>query len=196
MRFAVAALSCGLLLTGTVGVALACAATDEAGFTIGIPGDWTEQPAVEKATVGGFQKADPDDSDVAFAWSDSGNDIIVIVQAMTSTAQIKAGAYRANSEALVNSIAQSVGLSGAHSTVSDDGTVVTGNTDGDYTASNMHLVMMNQAMIDSTRHMRGYSAVCAMRQPITDSARSTCASLLSSFKVTLDPSTFLPLEAK
>ena len=196
MRFAAAALSCALL-TGIAGsVAWASAASDQAGFTIAIPDGWTEQPSVEQATLGGFQRSDPDDSDLAFAWSNSDNSIVVIVQAMTSSAQIKAGAYRANSEALVKSIAQGMDLTGIHSSLSDDGTVVTGNADGDYTASKMHLVMTNQAMVDSTRHMRGYSAVCAMRQPVTDGASSTCATLLNSFKVTLDPSMLLPLEAK
>jgi hypothetical protein len=80
--------------------------------------------------------------------------------------------------------------------MADDGTVVTGNAEGDYGQTHMHLVMINQAMVDSTRHLRGYSVVCAMRQPLTDSARSTCAGLLNSFKITLDPSTLLPLEAK
>lgn len=169
---------------------------DQAGFTIAVPGGWVEQPTVEQATVSGFHKSDPDDTDVAFAWSSSDASVVAIVQAMTSSSQIKAGTYRANSEALVNAVAQSMGMKGAHSTVGDDGTVVTGNADGDYGSAQMHLVMINQAMVDSTRHLRGYSAVCAMRQPVTDSARSTCTALLNSFKVTLDPSTLLPLEAK
>lgn len=196
MRLVTAIVSCFLLAAGALSVARASDATDQAGFTIALPDGWAEQPSVEQATLGGFKKADPDDSDVAFAWSDPANAIIVIVQAMTSSAQIKTGTYRANSEALLKSIAQSMDMTGIHSTISDDGTVVTGNADGDYAALKMHLVMINQAMVDSTRHMRGYSTVCAMRQPVTDSARSTCAALLNSFKVTLDPSTLLPLEAK
>lgn len=187
MRFAAAVFSCLLLLATT---------PDQVGFTIAVPDGWVEQPSVEQATVSGFQKADPNDTDVAFAWSSSDAGIVAIVQAMTSSSQIKSGTFRANSEAMVNAITQSMGLTGSHSALSDDGTVVTGNADGDYGSSNMHVVMINQAMIDSTRHLRGYSAVCAMRQPVSDSARSACTALLSSFKVTLDPSTLLPLEPK
>ena len=194
MRFAAAVVSSALLISGTAAAARASTQMDRAGFTLAVPSDWTERPSVEKATVDGFHQSDAQDADTAFAWNNADGSVVVIVQSMASAAQIKAGTYRSNSTALVQAVVQSMGMTGAHSTIGDDGTAVTGNAEGDLGA--MHVVMINEGMVDSTQHLRGYAVMCGMRTPVTDESRTACTTLLNSFKVTLDPSTLLPLEAK
>jgi hypothetical protein len=194
MRFAVAVMASAIVLAGGVRAARASDAAAQAGFTISIPDGWTERTTVEQATVDGFHRSDPGDADVAFAWSSADNGVVTIVQAMTSAKQVPQGSFRSNGVAMHNAIIESLGMTDAKSSESDDGTVVTGQAEGDL--NTLHLIVFNQAMVDSARHLRGYSAVCAIRLPVTDAGRSTCDAVLHSFKVTLDPSTILPLESK
>lgn len=191
MRFGVSLILCAVLAGGSFGAGLA-AAGGQSDFSIAVPDGWTESAALEKAAVDGFHKGDPDDPIQAFAWSNPKSNIILLVQSTTSAGQLDQGTFRTNLVAMHKAIPKSMGLTGAHASVSDDGHVMTGNLEGDLGTA--HVLMTNEGMIDSGRHLRAYSVMCMMLSPVSDSARADCHALLSSFKVTLDPSTFLPLE--
>lgn len=193
MRFGLSLILCAALLGGSVAAGLA-ASTGDSGFSIAVPGSWTEQPTLEKTAVEGFRKGDPDDPVQAFAWSNPKSNVFVLVQATTSSGQIVQGTFRTNLVAMHQAIPKSMGLTDAQTSISDDGRVMTGNIEGNLGTA--HVVMTNEGMIDATRHVRAYSVMCMMLSPVSSDARADCSALLSSFKVTLDPSALLPLEPK
>jgi hypothetical protein len=193
----VAALSAALVLNFS-GVALSQDAKSPttAGFSVSIPSSWTERPNFETLAVQGFKKSDPDDTDLAFAWGNPENTAFVLVQATTSKAAVKAGTFRTELTSFHNAIRDTTTSASTTTwSLTDDGTTMTSKQEGDMQQS-LHVVGLNEGVVDSARHLRGFSAMCILPKPVATSARSACDSILASFKITLDAGTLLPLEPK
>jgi hypothetical protein len=166
-----------------------------AGFSVTIPSTWTERPNFESLAVQGFKKADPNDTDLAFAWGNPDNTAFVLIQATTSTALVRDGTFRTELTSFHTAIRDTTTAASTTTwDLSDDGTTMTSKQEGDMQTS-LHVVGLNEGAIDSGRHLRGFSAMCILPKPVGAAARSACDSILASFKITLDASTLLPLEA-
>lgn len=196
MRFAAAAFVCAALLAGSFAIASADGGTpfESAGFHLMLPGGWTEKPNLEQLAVKGFQKADPGDPVQAFAWANPQSTEFLLVQALSSSAQIPAGEFRSNLEALNKAIPAGMGASTVTPAITDDGLVMTSTFES--VGKNVDTLAQSEGLVDNTRHLRAYSVMCMMVTPVTDSARADCRALLASFAITLDRATFLPLEPK
>lgn len=195
MRFTAAALLCTAFLVGSFAAASADGSTpfEQAGVHLMLPSGWAEMPRLEVLSVDGFHKGDPTDPVQAFAWANPQRSVFVLVQVTSTVAQVPENAFRSNLTAMQEAIPASMGLTSlVRSSVTDDGTVMTGSIEGQMNA--LHVVMTNEGMVDSGRHLRAFSVMCLLREPVSDGARAACASVQHSFKVTLDRQTFLPLE--
>jgi hypothetical protein len=169
-----------------------------AGFSIAIPGTWAKRPDVESRVIARVKSSDPDGKlkTQAFAWGTSDNAEMVLVQTLATQETLTTGTFRANLKAFHDSFRSTT--SGSSTTVwdvSDDGTIMTSRQEGDFQDnSTVHLVSLNEAMVDSGRHVRAFTVTCYLSKPVSKNARSACDSVLQSFKLTVDPHTLLPLE--
>lgn len=168
---------------------------DSAGFHLTLPSGWTEKPSLEQLAADGFRKSDPDDPMQAFVWADAQGTEFLLVQVMSSHAQIPAGQFRSNLEAMQKAIPQGMGVaSSVQPTITDDGAVMTGTFES--ASKNTDTLAISQGLVDATRHLRAFSVMCMMPSPVAQSTRADCRALLASFQITLDRTTFLPLESQ
>ena len=196
MRLAAAAFLCAAFLAGSFTIVSADEGKpfEEAGFHLMLPGGWIEKPNLEQLAVNGFRKGDPDDPVQAFAWANPQNTEFLLVQVLSSSAQIPAGQFRSNLEAMHKAIPRGMGASAVTPSITDDGAVMTSTFES--VGKDVDTLAQSEGLVDNTRHLRAFSVMCMMASPVADGARADCRALLASFKITLDRATFLPLEPK
>jgi hypothetical protein len=173
--------------------------TAGAGFSLNIPASWSERPSVAADVSARVSKPGmPKMADQVFAWGNSENTVIIIVQAVKSEQTMPSGTFRTNLEAFHDGFRRTTtGIATTNWTLSDDGTTMTSRQEGDFEKNALvHVISLNEADVDTGGHLLAFTVSCYLPKPVSDTARSACTSVLSSFKITLGADTFLRLEPK